>query len=165
LTSQGIPFFQAGEEMARTKQGDENSYRSPDSINQLDWDRKSQFTDLLAYYQGLIRLRRNYRAFRLRRAEDVRENLRFLDTAPAVIAYTLEAAPAAEATYSRFLVIFNGATAEERVFIPGGDWDILVNGERAGIEVLGQVSIKKGEGGVLVPEKTALILGKRIRKE
>ena len=33
LTSQGIPFLHAGEEMMRTKQGVENSFNRPDSIN------------------------------------------------------------------------------------------------------------------------------------
>lgn len=46
-TSQGIPFMQAGEELARTKLNpddsfNENSYNSPDSVNLIDWNRKVQ---------------------------------------------------------------------------------------------------------------------------
>ena len=49
--------FQAGEEFARTKQGDENSYRSSPEANCLDWERKEDFKDLTEYYRGLIALR------------------------------------------------------------------------------------------------------------
>ena len=41
LTSQGIPFFQAGQEFLRTKGGNNNSYKSGDTVNKLDWTRKS----------------------------------------------------------------------------------------------------------------------------
>ena len=34
----GTPFMLAGEEFLRTKQGDHNSYKSSDAINNLDWD-------------------------------------------------------------------------------------------------------------------------------
>ena len=36
--SKGTPFMLAGEEMLRTKQGDHNSYKSSDEINNLDWE-------------------------------------------------------------------------------------------------------------------------------
>ena len=39
MLSQGTPFIHAGQEFARTKGGDENSYKSPDSVNQFDWNR------------------------------------------------------------------------------------------------------------------------------
>ena len=38
LVSQGVPFIHAGQEFFRTKQGVENSYKSPDSINKIDWN-------------------------------------------------------------------------------------------------------------------------------
>ncbi|NMB20974.1 MAG: type I pullulanase, partial [Firmicutes bacterium] len=38
LTSQGIPFLHGGQDFARTKGGDPNSYQSPDHVNQIDWD-------------------------------------------------------------------------------------------------------------------------------
>lgn len=42
LASQGISFLHAGTEFLRTKKGDENSYKSGDSINAIDWDMKSK---------------------------------------------------------------------------------------------------------------------------
>ena len=61
FTSLGGIFLQAGEEFGRTKFGDENSYRSSISVNQLDWtlvNRKNK--DLLEFYKGMISLRKAY---------------------------------------------------------------------------------------------------------
>jgi pullulanase len=160
LTSQGIPFFQAGEEMARTKGGDENSFQSPDSVNMLDWDRKSQFADLVEYYRGLILLRKTYPAFRLRTAAHIRERLCFLPTEPGVIAYTLTGDPGAPGEggkYRLFMLAFNGRAGERELSVPAGDWDILVNGTSAGIKPLAGF---RG-GPVRIPGKTALVLGGR----
>ena len=43
LTCMGLPFWQAGEEFARTKKGQGNSYRSSPALNRLDWKRAEQF--------------------------------------------------------------------------------------------------------------------------
>ena len=58
LTCMGLPFWQAGEEFARTKKGQGNSYRSSPALNRLDWQRAKQFHELVDYYRGLIGLRR-----------------------------------------------------------------------------------------------------------
>ena len=61
LLSRGTPFFLAGEEMLRTKQGDSNSYKSSDEVNNLDWDSLTPGSPQQAmseYYRGLIRIRR-----------------------------------------------------------------------------------------------------------
>ena len=52
LTSMGLPFWQAGEEFARTKKGQGNSYRSSPALNRLDWHRAEQFHSLVDYYRG-----------------------------------------------------------------------------------------------------------------
>ena len=43
FTSQGVPFILAGEEMLRDKKGVHNSFRSPDSINRLDWNNLKRY--------------------------------------------------------------------------------------------------------------------------
>ncbi len=61
MLSRGTPFFLAGEEMLRTKQGDENSYKSSDDVNNIDWNSLSPGSPQLAmseYYRGLIVLRK-----------------------------------------------------------------------------------------------------------
>ncbi|WP_040683665.1 hypothetical protein, partial [Thermobrachium celere] len=53
LTSQGVPFIHSGDEFLRTKQGVENSYNSPDSINKVDWNLKVKNIDVYTYFKEL----------------------------------------------------------------------------------------------------------------
>ena len=83
LTSQGIPFLMGGEEFMRTKQNpdgsfDHNSYKSPDSINEIDWNLKSHHKNIFNYYKGLISLRKSHPIFRINSAEKLVQNLRFI---------------------------------------------------------------------------------------
>ncbi|MBE6620644.1 MAG: type I pullulanase [Ruminococcaceae bacterium] len=67
MISQGTPFMQAGEEMLRTKDGDENSYQSSDEINNINWEAltpdSNEYKTML-YYKGLIAMRRAFAIFR-----------------------------------------------------------------------------------------------------
>ena len=47
----------------RTKYGDHNSYKSPDSINQMDWLRRATFNNEVDYMKGLIELRKSTQLF------------------------------------------------------------------------------------------------------
>ena len=90
LTSQGIPFIFAGEEVMRDKKGVHNSYCSPDDINAIDWSLKAKNKQLFDYYCSLISLRKAHPAFRLGDAELVRKHMEFLDTEDGVVAYRLK---------------------------------------------------------------------------
>ena len=66
MISKGTPFWQAGEEMLRTKNGDENSYKSSDEINNIDWSvlkEGSRQYETMLYYKGLIEMRKAYGIF------------------------------------------------------------------------------------------------------
>ena len=73
LLSKGTPFWQAGEEMLRTKPNpvsnygfDENSYKSSDEINNIDWSvlkEGSREYKTMLYYKGLIQLRKTFKIF------------------------------------------------------------------------------------------------------
>ncbi len=61
MISRGMPFFLAGEEMLRTKQGDGNSYRSSDEVNNIDWEALRQGSlqkETSDFYARLIRMRK-----------------------------------------------------------------------------------------------------------
>ena len=61
MLSKGTPFFLAGEEMLRTKNGDGNSYASSDAVNNLDWESLvpgSAAYEMSRFYRELIALRR-----------------------------------------------------------------------------------------------------------
>ena len=93
MISRGTPFFQAGEEMLRSKDGDENSYKSSDAVNNIRWETltpDSEAYRTMEYYRGLIAMRRTYDAFRYGDVSftdlgDGRMEVRFGEDALAVI--------------------------------------------------------------------------------
>ena len=108
LTSQGIPFLHAGVEMARTKLGDHNSYKSPDSINQIDWTRKSTYNQIFRYYQALIDLRKKHPAFHMNWAGLIRKHLVFSsEYQPGVASYMLVNHANGD-EWKTILLVFNG---------------------------------------------------------
>lgn len=63
MTSLGNVFLQAGEEAARTKYGNGNSYNAPSNLNQLDWKRMHEYKELTDYYKGMLKIRKQFSAF------------------------------------------------------------------------------------------------------
>ncbi|MCC2728209.1 type I pullulanase, partial [Blautia sp. MSK22_86] len=55
--------FQAGEEFARTKHGEGNSFKSSWQLNKIDWTRALEQEELVDYYRGLLALRRKFQAY------------------------------------------------------------------------------------------------------
>jgi pullulanase len=138
LTSQGIPFLHAGEEFVRSKSLVENSFQSPDRINQIDWDNKSKYSDLFNYYKTLIQLRKEHPAFKMGHAEAVQKHLSFLDLKQDnLIGYTLNGAAVGD-KWKRILVIFNGQKVGKQVDIPKGDWKIICHNYRINLEGMGK---------------------------
>lgn len=127
LTSQAVPFLHAGVEFLRTKNGVENSYKSPDSINQLDWSRKAECASIVEVYKNLITMRKEHPAFRLRTADEIKERIKFLDTQPEILAYTIDAP--SEDSWKKLLLIFNGSEKEQVLNIAGESWKgFVLNG-------------------------------------
>ena len=163
LTSEGIPFMQAGEEMLRSKlKGggtfDENSYKSPDSVNSLKWAtlEEEEYQNVYAYYKGLIAFRKEHAALRLTNAEDVKQNVTPVDGLPAnVVALSINGG-GNEETSDGLFIIFNPNNQIEEIPLPEGAWDVYVNGEKAGTEVLATIT----DGKASVEPISALVLVK-----
>ena len=61
MIGKGTPFFLAGEELLRTKNGDSNSYNSGDEVNNIRWDELAAGSDTMAmrdFYRSLIAMRK-----------------------------------------------------------------------------------------------------------
>lgn len=128
LTSQGVAFLHAGAEMLRTKQGVANSYNRPDSINQLDWSRKTKYKEVFNYYKALVALRKNHPAFRMPSTQMIQSHLKFFDTQdPNIIAYQISSNANGD-SWKNILVIFNGNLTDKKVIIPKGDWKLVADG-------------------------------------
>lgn len=160
LTSQGVPFFQAGEEMLRSKPSatveggfDENSYASPDSTNSIKWSNKANVADTYEYYKGLIAFRKAHSALRMTTAADIQSNLTFMSGLDAnVVAYTI-ANNANGDTAEKITVILNANEGTVDVKLPSGTWEICVNDTTAGT-----ASVGTAEGIVSVAGISAMVL-------
>ncbi len=148
FTSQGVPFIQAGEEFLRSKPLPEkkgfaeNSYNMPDEVNSIKWDNIHEYPDMIAYYKGLMALRKAHPVFRMQSEAEMTQNLCFLsDTPENVVAYLLKG-KGADDTPENILVIFNGNDEEILYNLPEGKWNILVDDKTAGADGKKNISEK-----------------------
>lgn len=148
FTSQGVPFIQAGEEFLRSKPLPEkkgfaeNSYNMPDAVNSIKWDNIHEYPDMIAYYKGLMALRKAHPVFRMQSEAEMTQNLCFLsDTPENVVAYLLKG-KGADDTPENILVIFNGNDKEILYNLPEGKWKILVDDKTAGADGKKNISEK-----------------------
>lgn len=159
FTSQGIPLIQSGQEMLRTKHGDDNSYNKPDSVNMLRWVQKWENRDVVEYYKGMITLRKAHPMFRLASAEEVRKALRFQEGLPSrVVAYTLSD-PTGKDSWKRAQVVFNTSASTQELPLPAGSWKVYVDGKTAGEQPLSSTAVKMEGGRLKVPPRSAVVLG------
>ena len=125
LTSQGVPFILCGEEMLRDKKGVHNSYKSPDSINRLDWNNLKKYPEVFSYYSGLIALRKAHPAFRMGDADMVRRHLEFLDAPKGVVAFRLKDYAGGD-SWKDITVILNSNKKVEEISVPEGEYTAVV---------------------------------------
>lgn len=123
FTSQGVPFMLAGEEMLRDKKGVHNSFASPDSINEFNWDNLKQYPQVFEYYSNLIKLRRNHPAFRLGTAEAVREHLEFIATDDCLVAFRLKNLEGID-SWKDIIVVLNANKETKTIAIPEGEYTV-----------------------------------------
>ena len=133
MVSKGTPFWQAGEEMLRTKGGDENSYKSSDAVNNIDWsvlqDGTMQYETML-YYKGLIEMRKAYSIFTAPTATvlDVQE----LGSGLMAILFD-------DGNGGQALVLLNPHNTG-LPYTLNGQWHLVANGTQAGSTVLATVT-------------------------
>lgn len=128
LTSQGIPFLHSGMEFCRTKGGNSNSYKSPDTVNQIDWSRKKEYHDVFEYYQKLIQLRKNHPAFRMTDAGQIQKHINFCtEYKIGAVSYCIDGAVVGD-SWKNIVILFNGSRKEIVHPLPEGTYQIVVNG-------------------------------------
>ncbi|EJQ89006.1 type I pullulanase [Bacillus toyonensis] len=154
LTSQGVPFLHAGQEFMRTKYGDHNSYKSPDSINQMDWLRRAAYNNEVDYMKGLIDLRKKYPAFRMTSTEQIKKHILFIDAPKNVIAYSIDGKGNGNKN-ENFMVAHNANRESVDITLPSkGPWKVLVDGKQAGSKTLYVVHNNK----IKVPALSSFVL-------
>ena len=146
MSCQGIPFIHAGEELLRSKGFDHNSYKSPDSVNSIKWIdlEKDEVRSTLAYYKGLIAIRKAYAP--LRRGKVVPFGGMPEQVAAYRVSYEEE----------EMLLIFNASKSSFSLPLPEGSWRILALEQSANVQGLGiaqdQLIVAAISSSILVKE-------------
>ena len=153
FTSQGVPFMLSGEELLRNKKGVHNSFESPDSINQLDWQNKLRYPQVFEYYKNLIQLRKHFPHFRLGSAAEVRDKMCFLNAPSGVVAYSITDTMG-NVTNKVVIVVLNPTRKQQTISIPEGHYTIVC---ASGVIDLNGIDTFTGRQVSVAPQ-TALII-------
>jgi len=142
LLSQGIPFLHCGQEFFRTKNGVGNSYRSPNEINQIDWDKVQENRVYTQYIKGLIQLRRSHQAFRFPTTEQIRKHMTFLPVERPLISFTLTNV-GKYGKWNQIFVVFNPLKISTEITLPERDYFVLVDDKVAKLDPIRSVTEEK----------------------
>ncbi|MCI6007149.1 MAG: type I pullulanase [Ruminococcus sp.] len=161
--SQGTTFMLAGEEFARTKQGDENSYSSSVDINKLDWSRTAEYGDLVSYYKGMLEFRNYFAPVRTATKLDNVTGSYNNSTGLVQMVY----ADNTNSDWKNVVMLFNDGSKDQTVTLDSAlpdSWVTVVNGQMAGVANLGEVSgrditVPAGEALVLVDKDSYIASG------
>ena len=148
LTAQGIPFIHGGAEFLRTKQGDHNSYKSNDDVNAFHWSSKLRFEPFFDFVKGLIEIRKNHPAFRMKERETIAKHLSINSahndkTSGVIISHFKDNANGD--IWKDIVIIYNSTAIDGfdvNEIIPKsstGTWYIVVNHSRAGVDSIENV--------------------------
>lgn len=163
-TSQGMAFMVAGEEMARSKDGDHNSYVSSPTLNQIDWNSLIKYGDLVAYYKGLIDLRKSYAPFTDSTNTTIDSMKIFENTDSKVFAYMMENKLDVQNQWDKVICLFNSdpeRDIEVELETDITEWVVVVNNTSSGV---GQLELVTGNK-VTLPKSSAMVLVDKVSFE
>ncbi len=162
MTSEGIPFMSAGEEMLRTKTNKDgtfnsNSYNAGDTVNSIKWATldEDRYAKVFEYYKGLIAFRKAHPVLRLSDEAAVKSAVTVLDgLEDHMVGYHITGGQEGESAEEMY-VFFNANEGPVRYSLPEGQWKVFVNAEKAGCSVLGELS-----GEISIDGLSALVVAK-----
>lgn len=152
--SQGITFMLAGEEMCRTKDGDENSYKSAATLNMIDWSLVETNADMISYYKGLLEIRNNFAPLTDNTNDSAANYLVYSgSTSSTTLSYVIS--NTTEGQWNKLAVLANntGAPVEYKLPDTNKNWVIIANDAEAGVTNLGTVT----DGNFTIPARGMII--------
>jgi len=164
FTSQGPLMIHEGQEYARSKviaptivpdnhvgRIDHNSYNKDNETNWLNFEHPELNRELVDFYKGLIKLRKEHPAFRRSRKSDITF---FNHKIPLVTSFLINKDGSGDK--NNFFVLLNANMEKKAEFyLPDGEWQVVVDTERAGTETLRQI---KGNKIKLAPSSGMVLL-------
>lgn len=121
MVSNGMPFMLSGEEVLRTKHGDGNSYKSPDTTNNFDWNKIEKGSDeerMFSWYKKLMEMRKRYHWLR---NSDVRTAV--WDNNSIFVTYSLD-------NEIEGIGIINPTKETFLGTLPEGKWKVILDGDK-----------------------------------
>lgn len=152
MTCQGSIFFLSGEEFARTKDGEENSFNLPIELNRLDWIRSCRYQELYRYYKGLIALRKASPGLCDKSADAHKRIYGQWKKENAVGFFVNNQGNGAEAPWKTLYIIYNASRQPLKLPLPEGSWQVLADG-------FSSQRRRKADKCMEIPAQSALILG------
>ncbi len=140
--SQGVTFMLAGEEMGRSKDNDENSYKSPAGLNMIDWGNVQTNADIINYYRGTREIRERFSPLR----DDTKSSLSGYKSYSGSGSSTTYAAVwhnNKSGEWKKLAVIANSSASQINYKLDGSegsDWVVIANSQSAGVKKLSTVS-------------------------
>ncbi len=173
MTGQGASFMLAGEEFLRSKPttadnaysnhphryktGEyvfaDNSYRSPDSVNELDYSLAEKHADVVNFYSGLIKIKRTFSQFRIENRDVLKDCLRVGRADGGKVVYAVRDPESDEFAF----VLLNAGETAERVKLPRGAYRIYVDCDRASGDKSSPLATLVGDE-IIVPARSALVM-------
>ena len=160
FTCQGHIFIHAGEEFGRTKLGDENSYRSDPKINMLRWEQTVEFADLVAYYTGLISLRKKLPGLCDKTAEAYKRISQKTIQTEGAVSFVVDntKADGSNENWSQLFIAYNSNKEQAAMTLPEGEWVVLA--DKQDTDCMKEV-ICDADGKLIVAATSGIILGRK----
>ncbi|MBQ5431564.1 MAG: type I pullulanase [Lachnospiraceae bacterium] len=124
MTTPGRPFFLGGEEGARSKGGDDNSYCAPVEENCLDWQALYDHEELISYYRGLIALRKRLPQL-CYKGEDAASHFELSCGGGVGIPDGVLVVRTKFEEYPDLFIVYNGSQYQNKIELPEGGFKIL----------------------------------------
>ena len=125
ILNEGVPYVQVGQGFGRSKNGDGNSYRSGDKVNNIHWDTQDNRTWATAYEKALIQLRNSDPAFRMTSYSDMNNNMKWIEinNDKGVIGYELTSPE----TGKKYIIAYsNNASSQQLTGLANGQYKVLI---------------------------------------
>ncbi|MCL2053872.1 MAG: type I pullulanase [Oscillospiraceae bacterium] len=156
--SQGIPLLHAAQDFLRSKPlpggavFDHNSYKSPDAVNSIKWDRKAKYKAVFEYYKGLIEFRKAHSALRMSENAEVAEHLHYFDALPkGVVGFSLTGDDSLEE-----IIVFLNNGINPVGLHAFGEYSVYIDAQNAGNTPLYNI-----EGDYSLAPISAMVLGRK----
>ncbi len=130
MTTPGRPFFLGGEEGARSKGGDDNSYCAPVEENCLNWEDLYEHEELISYYRGLIALRKRLPQL-CYKGEDTASHFKLSCGGGVGIPDGVLVVETRFEEYPDLFIVYNGSQYQNKIELPEGGFKILCDGNNS----------------------------------